>query len=139
MRVENLTVALILSTLAGFANANTLVPPSANGGARNDYTDSGIGNLFKSITGSLNGQDRRVHINTVIYAAAMLDNGEVAEWDNPKNGTAGRVKAVLTKPVQGGFCRQLYTEVEKDGYVREYIEYACKTIDSEYWSFYLHK
>ena len=141
MRVVNLMVFTMLLTLANYARADTRVPPSAEGGARDDYGSSTsilavVNNLYKQVTGSLTGDDRRKHINTVIYAASNLDNGDVAEWSNPHNGSAGRIKVALTLPVQGGYCRLLYTEVEKDDKIREYQEYACKTIDSQYWTFY---
>ena len=141
MRVVNLMVFTMLLTLANFASADTLTPPSANGGARDDYGSSTslfniASNFYKQVTGRLNGEDRKLHIQTVTYAAGYLDNGDVAEWSNPDSGSAGRVKVALTLPVQGGYCRLLYTEVEKDTNIKEYQEYACKTIDSQFWTFY---
>ena len=132
---------MTLLTLANFASADTRIPPSALGGARGDYTSSSsaftiASNFFKYVSGSLTGDDRRMHINTIIFAASNLENGQYAEWQNPNTNSAGRVKVVLTEPAQGGFCRLLYTEVEKDDNIREYREYACKTIDSQYWTFY---
>lgn len=141
MRVVNLMVFMMLLTLANFASADTRIPPSADGGAVADYGSSTsivaiASNFYKQVTGSLNGEDRRLHINTVIYAAGNLDNGDVAEWSNPNSNSAGRIKIAHTLPVQGGFCRLLYTEVEKNDNIREYQEYACKTIDSQFWTFY---
>lgn len=141
MRVVNLMVCTMLLTLANFASADTRIPPSAEGGAPSDYGSSTslfsiASNFYKQVTGSLTGEDRKMHINTIIYAASNLDNGDVAEWSNPNSNSAGRIKIALTMPVQGGYCRLLYTEVEKDYKIREYQEYACKTIDSQFWTFY---
>jgi len=130
-------------SLLGFTNysiADTSVPISATGGVRRDYQDPSniVGltvNLYKQFSGSLSRKDQSTHTKAIIIAAATLDNGQIAEWSNPENNTAGRIKVVLTKPVQGGFCRLLYTQVEKNGHVRDYTEYACKTIDSQFWSF----
>jgi len=139
-------MAVMMSlSLLGFADpaeADVRVPPSAVGGARSDYVGptsaiAVITNLYRQFDGSLPREDRDTHIKTVIFAAAALDNGRVAVWSNPANGTAGRVKVVLTKPVQGGYCRLLYTEVEKSNQIREYSEYACKTIDNQHWTFSL--
>ena len=119
---------------------NTLIPPSAVGGVRSDYSETTsvlamATNIYKQGSGALSGRDRQMHIKTVIFAASWLETGSTAEWTNPDNGTAGRVKIVMTRPAQGGYCRLLFTQVEKGGHIREYSEYACKTIDSQYWSF----
>jgi hypothetical protein len=143
MSVKNTMVVMMLLSLSGFVNtaaADSRVPVSANGGVRTDYNRpsdmvSIFTNIYKQFDGTLARHDRETHIKTIIFAAGSLDNGQVAVWSNPENRTAGRVKVVLTKPVQGGYCRLLYTEVEKGDRVREYSEYACKTIDSQYWSF----
>jgi surface antigen len=115
-------------------------PPSATAGVRDDFlTPSSVfavaGNLLKQASGSLNREDRITHTKTLIWAASNLENGQMAEWSNPNNGTAGRTKIILTKPVQGGYCRMLSTLVEKEGIVKEYTEFACKTIDSQFWTF----
>jgi len=142
MFVRNLT-ALILSSALILCNntfAGTLTPISATAGVRTDYTEpnniiSIIGNIYKQATGSLSSDDQKQHIRTVIFAASNLPTGEVIEWSNPANGTAGRVKVVMTKSVQGGYCRMLFTQVEKDNTIRDYTEWACKTIDSKFWTF----
>lgn len=136
-------VAIVLSALTLCANASDVnTPPSANGGVRSDYAETSnvfalLGNLYKYSSGSLTGEDKKKHTQTVIFAAANLDTGSVTEWYNPDTNTGGRIYIVMTKPVQGGFCRLLFTQVEKDGNIRDYSEYACKTMDSRFWTFYL--
>ena len=135
-----ITISLSLGLFASPAYSDVRVPPSATGGVRTDYMDPNnivaiVGNIYKQATGSLTGEDRNTHIRTVIFAASTLATGESAEWFNRETGSGGRIRIVLTKPVQGGQCRLLFTEVEKGGHVREYSEYACKTIDSQFWTF----
>jgi surface antigen len=140
MYVKNITVSTLLLTAALCANAGTLVPISATGGVRTDYNEANsvitvISNVYKQTTSTLNREDTHTHTKTVIFAASNLDTGKTVEWTNPSNGTAGRVKVVMSKPVQGGYCRMLFTQVEKDHTTREYTEWACKTIDSRFWTF----
>lgn len=130
MRVKNLmvlTVSLILALCANtaFSRDFSEIPLSARGG----------GFVYELFYG-LMGDDRKMHVSTVILAASSLDTGAVAEWHNPDSGNAGRVKVVMTKPEQGGRCRLLFTQVEKGNTIREYEEYACYTMDSPYWRFY---
>jgi surface antigen len=143
MFARNTMVRLLLLTLilsASAANAVTTVPLSATAGVRTDYTEPSsmfaiLTNVYKQASGSLSSEDQKQHIKTVIFAASTLETGSVAEWTNPANATAGRVKVVMTKPVQGGYCRMLFTQVEKDNVIRDYTEWACKTIDSKFWTF----
>lgn len=143
MRVKNLMASLMLLTLGLSGNVqarDVTVPLSATGGVRIDYEHSSnaiaiISNLYKQVSFSLGYQDRLQHTKTMIYAASVLDTGETALWSNPDNGTAGRMRVVMTRPAQGGVCRLMFVEVEKSGHVREYQEWACKTIDSQFWTF----
>jgi surface antigen len=140
MHVKNITVSILLLTASLCASAGTLVPLSATAGVRTDYTENNgiiniIGNVYKQATGTLNREDTLTHTKTVIFAASNLETGRTAEWTNPANGTAGRVRVVMSRPVQGGYCRMLFTQVEKDRKIRDYTEWACKTIDSQFWTF----
>lgn len=135
-----ITKFLILASIASTAYADTTVPLSATNGVRQDYQPNGsiiaIGvNLFKVFSGSLNAEDKQTHTMTVLNAMQNLDNGEIAEWFNPANDTAGRVRIVMTYPVQGGICRRFFTEVRIKNHIRDYEEQGCKTMDSRFWSF----
>jgi surface antigen len=140
MYVKNITVSILLLTASLCASAGTLVPISATAGVRTDYNEANsiitvISNVYKQATGTLSSEDTLTHTKTVIFAANNLETGKAVEWTNPNNGTAGRVQVVMTKPVQGGYCRMLFTQVEKDHTIRDYTEWACKTIDSKFWTF----
>lgn len=135
---------MVLSTLSipfGYASADTRVPISATGGVR-DYDHSNptsvIESLFfivKFLGHGLSYEDRETHTNAMIYAAHVLENGEVAEWYNSVNDTGARIRVLSTRPVQGGFCREMVTEVIIKGSARHYSERACKTIDNRFWTF----
>lgn len=131
---------LILISIASPALANVNIPLSATNGVRQDYQANtsfislGV-NLFKVFSGSLGFEDKQTHIMTVMHAMQNLDNDEIAEWYSAQNDTAGRVRVVMTYPVQGGVCRRFFTEVRIKNHIRDYTEVGCKTIDSQYWSF----
>ena len=143
MPVKNtmaVTILLILGLFASSAFADPRIPISATAGVRVDYYEPNnvialIGNVVKQASSTLDKEDQNTHIRTVIFAAANLPTGDEAEWHNPANKTAGRVKIVMTRPAQGGVCRVLFTQVEKSSIVRDYHEVACKTVDSPYWIF----
>lgn len=134
-------VLSMLSIPFGYASADTRVPISATGGAR-DYDHSNPTSVIESIFflinyigHSLPHEDRETHTNAMIYAAHALENGEVAEWYNSLNDTGARIRVLSTRPVQGGFCREMVTEVVIKGSARQYSERACKTIDNRFWTF----
>lgn len=135
-----LVKCLILVSIASPVYADVNVPLSTTNGVRQDYQPNGsilaVGiNLFKMVSGSLGSADRDTHTMTVVHAMENLDNGDVAEWYNTVNDTAGRVRVVMTYPVQGGVCRKFFSEVRIKNTIRDYNEQGCKTMDSRYWSF----
>jgi len=132
---------LILASIASTAFAqNVFTPLSASNGVRTDYQPttglvSVVSNFAKAFDSTLNSDDKQTHIMTMLFAMQNLDNGETAVWYNQREQTAGRIKVILTHPVQGGICRRTFTEVRVGKEVREYEEVGCKTIDSQFWTF----
>ena len=131
---------LILASIASPAWANVTVPLSATNGVRQDYQSNtsivAVGvNLFNVFSGSLSAEDKETHIMAVVHAMENSDNGEVSEWFNPANDTAGRVRVVMTYPVQGGVCRKFFTQVRIKNHIRDFNEQGCRTMDSPYWMF----
>lgn len=143
MFTKSLFAFVLSSSLSLFANnslANSNVPLSADGGVRTDYIENsgilaGAFNLIKYMNWSLNGYDRETHIRTVMYALTALETGQQAQWYNPETKSGARIQIVMTSPVQGGFCRTFFTQVEIDHQRRDYTERGCKTLDSQFWSF----
>lgn len=138
---QALTKFLILALLASPVWADT-EPVSANSGVRKDYQpNTGLislaVNLGKVLSSQLDYEDRQTHIMTVMFAMENADNGETSVWFNQRTDTAGRVRVLMTQPVQGGYCRHFVSEVRIGKTVREYNEVGCKTIDSRFWSFTL--
>jgi surface antigen len=137
---QALVKCLILVSIASPVYADINVPLSTTNGVRQDYQPNGsilaVGiNLFKMVSGSLGSADRDTHTMTVVHAMENLDNGDIVEWYNTVNDTAGRVRVVMTYPVQGGVCRKFFSEVRIKNTIRDYNEQGCKTMDSRYWSF----
>ena len=143
MLAKSLMALMMSSGLALFANdslANSNIPLSTDGGVRTDYIGNsgvlaGALNFIKYMNWSLNDHDRETHIRTVMYALTALETGQQAQWYNPETKSGARIQIVMTSPVQGGFCRTFFTQVEIDHQRRDYTERGCKTIDSQFWSF----
>lgn len=135
-----LVTLLSLGLSANVQAKDVTVPLSSTGGIRPDYEHASnfisiFTNLYRSVTGSLSYKDREQHTKAMIYAAEALETGEVAVWSNSNNTVAGRIRVVMTRPAQGGYCRLMFVEIEKNNNVSEYQEWACKTIDSHFWTF----
>jgi surface antigen len=92
-------------------------------------------NASKLFSGRLSSEDKETHIETVLFAMQNLDNGEVTQWHNTKDKTSGFIKIILTRPVQGGYCREFFSRINKDGSYKDYHESGCRTIDSQFWTF----
>jgi hypothetical protein len=130
----------VLVLYADSSWSNTTVPISATGGVRTDYIKNdnllaGSFNLFKYLKWSFSRQDQETHIRTVLFALSTLETGERAQWYNPETKSGARIHIVMTSPVQGGFCRTFFTEIEIDNESRNYTEKGCRTIDSQFWTF----
>lgn len=138
---QELTKFLILISLASPAVASDIFTPiSTTHGVRKDYQPSTgvvdlVINLGKFLSSQLDSEDQQTHTMTVIFAMENADNGEISIWHNPKNNAAGRVRVILTYPVQGGYCRQFVSEVRMGKNVREFNETGCQTMDSRFWNF----
>ncbi len=121
--------------------ANDLrTPLSATGGVRNDYDSPNsavtvLANMFKAWDGSLNSSDRKRHTGAVLFALENTKDGQVTEWYNNDETTLGKIKPIMSWPVQGGVCRKLISLIQKGDKVREYEEVGCWTIDSQFWTF----
>lgn len=143
MRVQNLMVALkfsILLVICNTALANDTIPLSTTNGVYKEHSGApnSIGTfvkLYKFFQGNLNREDRETHTMTVLHAMDNLENGEVAMWHNDREKTAGRVRVVVSYPVQGGVCRKFFTQVQINGEIRDYSEEGCRTMSTPYWIF----
>lgn len=143
MLVRNLMVVLkfsILLVICSPAFADETVPLSTTNGVRKEYNPNGspVGTfvkLYKLFQGSLSSEDRDTHTMTVIHALETLENGEDAVWYNQREKTAGKVRIVMTYPVQGGYCRKFFTQVQINEKIQDYSETGCRTMDTPYWIF----
>lgn len=116
------------------------IPISATGGVRvtqgypSNIVDV-IVNATRAFSDGLSSEDKETHIETVLFAMQNADNGEVVQWHNTKEKTSGYIKIVLTRPAQGGYCREFFTRINKNGSYKDYHESGCRTIDSQFWTF----
>lgn len=144
MLVRNLMVALKFSILLVICSpvlADETVPLSTTNGVRKqEYNPNAnplgsVYRIYKMFQSSLSSEDRDTHTMTVIHAMETLENGEDAVWYNQREKTAGKVRIVMTYPVQGGYCRKFFTQVQINENVRDYSETGCRTMDTPYWIF----
>lgn len=63
--------------------------------------------------------------NAAVYSALDSDYGEVYEWY--EYDARGAVKAVHGYPINGGYCRVVYSMIEVKGKERHFEETACRT------------
>jgi len=68
-----------------------------------------------------------------VYAALESNYGTVYTWY--EGNARGAVKAVHGYPNWSGFCRVVYSQVEKNGEVRTFEETACTRGTNEQWRF----
>jgi surface antigen len=121
--------------------ADETVPLSTTNGVRKqEYNPNAnalgsVYRIYKMFQSSLSSEDRDTHTMTVIHAMETLENGEDAVWYNQREKTAGKIRIVMTYPVQGGYCRKFFTQVQINENVRDYTEVGCKTMDTPYWIF----
>lgn len=131
----------ILLVICSPALADETVPLSTTNGVRKqEYNPHAnpLGSfyrIYKMFQSSLSSEDRDTHTMTVIHAMETLENGEDAVWYNQREKTGGKVRVVMTYPVQGGYCREFFTQVQINDTVRDYRETGCRTIDTPYWIF----
>lgn len=139
---QALTKCLILASIASSALAyDVFTPLSASNGVRTDYqADTGVvsimANFAKAIDSKLSSEDQQTHIMTMMFAMENTENGDTSVWYNRRTDTAGKIKVVVTHPVQGGYCRRAFTQVRIGKHVRDYEEVGCKTMDSRFWTFH---
>ena len=96
-----------------------------------------IVNLFNYNGGLLDKHDKRIYMQSLMI---MLDNvplGQTVEWYSDTNPTVrGQMRVVYGYQTSNGYCRVYQSEVYKDGNVKSWQEYACKSLDKPQWAFY---
>jgi surface antigen len=63
--------------------------------------------------------------NAAVHAALSSDYGVVHEWY--EHDARGAVKAVHGYPINSGYCRVIYSQVQVKGKSRHFEETACQS------------
>jgi len=71
----------------------------------------------------------------VFYALNRLAPGETTEWFNGNTGAHGLVQVASVYPQGSGYCRVVFTQIQKKGKARDFKETACKDVAYQGWQF----
>ena len=82
-------------------------------------------NLLKWGMYKLPKEDQVKQEQAVFFALDNLEEGEVTNWYNAKNGSQGAVKISMTYPAGSGHCRVILSQISYKNKVRDFKETAC--------------
>ena len=85
--------------------------------------------------GKLSKEDMKKQDKAVFFALNNLDDGKVVSWHNVEKDTHGYVKIVASYPHGSGYCRVVFTQIQKKGNARDFKETACKDVSYRGWQF----
>jgi surface antigen len=133
-----LTLAIASLLSSGVARAQISVNDSVTGPFNpGNNSVSFIVNLLNYNGGLLSKEDKRIYLQSLMI---MLDNvplGNTVEWYSDVNPTVrGQMRVVYGYQTTNGYCRVYQSEVFKDGNVKSWQEYACRSLDKPQWIFY---
>ena len=105
-----------------------------------NYTHAGTGvevwyNFVRNNMGKLSKADMKKQDQAVFFALNNLEEGKVASWHNIEKDTHGYVKIVASYPHGSGYCRVVFTQIQKKGNARDFKETACKDVSYRGWQF----
>ncbi len=89
-----------------------------------------VGGLVGNRIGNyLDERDRQQAYSTANYALDNNQDGQIATWSNPQNGTGGYTKPAQTYQTAGGTCRAYQTGVTANGQSQSGTGTACRQPD----------
>lgn len=105
-----------------------------------NYTHAGTSveiwyNFVRNNMGKLSKEDMKKQDQAVFFALNNLEEGKVVAWHNMEKDTHGFVKIVASYPHGSGYCRVVFTQIQKKGKVRDFKETACKDVAYQGWQF----
>tara|TARA_X000000950_G_scaffold287524_1_gene400138 strand:+ start:2138 stop:2578 length:441 start_codon:yes stop_codon:yes gene_type:complete len=127
-------LALIFSVSLLTACANTqetyITSHSVNASVNSNYQSTStsfatVVNLLKWGMYKLPKEDQVKQEQAVFFALDNLEEGEVTNWYNAKNGSQGAVKISMTYPAGSGHCRVILSQISYKNKVRDFKETAC--------------
>lgn len=117
------------------ANAQSWGQPLYNNWVRGESASALIYNITVHFSSKLNKEDREIHARAVYHALDNLDNGEVVEWFNDKNGSRGVVKIAYSWSASGLVYRRIYSWVQYGQYQRTFEDTAYQPAHTRTWNF----
>lgn len=105
-----------------------------------NYTHAGTGvevfyNFMRHNMGKLTKEDSEKQNQAVFFALDNLEEGKVVSWHNVKQDTHGFVKIVMSYPNGSGYCRVVFTQIQKKSKIRDFKETACRDVAYQGWQF----
>jgi len=105
-----------------------------------NYTHAGTGvevwyNFVRNNLGKLSKEDQIQQNKAVFFALDNLTEGKVVAWHNVTEDTHGFVKIVASYPQGSGYCRVVFTQIQKKGNARDFKETACRDVAYAGWQF----
>lgn len=108
--------------------------PIFNNPMRPDNSLFFLYNLFRSATSFLPQEDSLIHEQAVYFALNNLKEEEVVEWFGQAKTTLGKVKIAVSWPHSGGYCRRVYSFIQKSQDKRGFQQTACWNTNSNSWT-----
>lgn len=130
--------SLLLTACGTTTNPNKSV--SSQKSVSHNYTHAGTGvevwyNFVRNNMGKLSEKDTVKQDKAVFFALNNLPEGEIVAWHNQDSDTHGFVKIVASYPHGSGYCRVVFTQIQKKGKARDFKETACRDIAYQGWQF----
>ena len=130
--------SLILTACGTTSSTNKSL--SSQKSVSHNYTHAGTGveiwyNFVRNSMGKLDKEDQHKQDKAVFFALNNLEEGKVVAWHNMKQDTHGFVKIVMSYPHGSGYCRVVFTQIQKKGKARDFKETACRDVAYQGWQF----
>ena len=130
--------SLLLTACGTTATTNKSL--SSQNSVSHNYTHAGTSveiwyNFIRNNMGKLSKQDQKKQAQAVYFALDNLEEGNVVAWHTMKDDTHGFVKVVASYPHGGGYCRVVFTQIQKKDRARDFKETACKDVAYRGWQF----
>ena len=84
----------------------------------------------------LKKDEKKQHESAVFFMLDHAPDGEIVAWYSDKRDANGKVRAIHSYPISGGYCRTYQAFIKLNGADRHMTNNACKRITGNTWTFY---
>jgi hypothetical protein len=84
----------------------------------------------------LKKDEKKEHESAVFFMLDNVPDGEIVSWYSDKRDANGKVRAIHSYPISGGYCRTYQAYIKLNGAERHMTNNACKRITGNSWTFY---